>query len=122
MPLLKKSGVIYSIPGGDCPDAYVGETCQYLDKRLNSHKSDVRHNKDTTALACHVAELNHKFNFNDVSVLAYEKNNVKRKIREVVEIINNSKSINFKSDSGDMQTFYAHVISTSKSWLCACCL
>ena len=46
-------------------------------------------------------------------MLAYEKNDLRRKIREVVEIMNNKETVNFKSDSGDMYTINAHVITES---------
>lgn len=109
-PLLKNSGVIYSVPCSDCSGIYVGETEQYLSKRLSSHKSDVRHEKENTALASHAKIQSHSIDFDNVSILAREDNRKRRKIREVVEIIKEKNAVNFKSDSKDLFMFYSHVI------------
>ena len=54
-PLGKNSGVVYSIPCSACLATYVGETCQNLEVRLSTHKSDVLKRNDHTALAVHAS-------------------------------------------------------------------
>ena len=111
IPLQKRSEVIYSIPCCDCKGIYVGETSQYVRNRMYSHKSNVKNKDDnSTALACHVHTKGHEVNFGGVSILAYEKNTMRRKIREAVEIISCKEAINFRKDSEDMYTFYAHLL------------
>ena len=89
----------------------MGETEQHLKKRLASHRFDLNHvDKDSTALAAHKKHTGHEIDLSNVSVIAYESNFMRRKLREVVEIIRDKYTINFKSDSDDLHSFYAHVL------------
>ena len=111
---MKNSGLVYKIPCLDCAGVYVGETMQYLQKRVDAHKYDVRHpEKDSTALAEHSKNLSHRINFDKVSVLGKENNNIRRKIREVIEIMKEKNAVNYKTDSMEIFTFYAHLLRDS---------
>ena len=52
-------------------------------------------------------ETGHTFDFENTSILAYEGNTKKRKIRKVIEIINEKNSLNFKRDSEKLGAMYA---------------
>lgn len=93
---------------------YIGETLQYLSKRIYQHKYDVQKQSDETALASHVMETGHLFDFNRPKILASENNTRKRKIREAIEIIKHDNSINFKRDSENLSRAYASVINRIK--------
>lgn len=113
------SDLIYSIPCGDCSGHYVGETCQYLSKRIYQHKYDVRkiskesspNHLEGTALAQHAKITEHNFNFDKVSVLARENNSRKRKLREAIEIMKSKNAVNFKTDTDKLGTMYGTVIA-----------
>lgn len=111
VPLGKQSELVYHIPCSECPLSYIGETMQYLSKRLSQHKYDEKKGNDETALAKHAKETGHHFDFEKASILAYEKNNKKRKLREVAEIIKNKNTVNYKRDSEKMDTMYSSVIN-----------
>jgi len=94
----KRSDVIYRIPCGNCDSVYIGETSQYLSKRLRQHKHDVSSKNGKTALCQHVLDYAHTFKFDDTTVLANEEVSTKRKVRELIEINEEDKSVNYKSD------------------------
>lgn len=52
----------------------------------------------------------HNINFDNVSIIAKEENRKRRKIREVIEIKKEKKSINFESNSGELRTFDSHLL------------
>ena len=52
-PLLKISGVVYSISCSGCNGSHEGETSQLLGKWLSQHKGDQEKKNDHTALAYH---------------------------------------------------------------------
>ena len=96
--LFKNSGLIYRIPRLDCPDTYVGET--------NAHKSDINHpDIESTAFADHSKKVSHSINFEEISIIAREDNDGRRKIREILRIIKEKNSANFKSDSRNIKVF-----------------
>ena len=77
---------------------------QYLKNRLGQHTSDVKLKNEDTALCSHAVSLQHTFDFKKAMVLAHEENSEsskKRKIRETVEIIKDSNTINYKTDSNN---------------------
>ena len=92
----------------------MGETEQYLEKRISSHRYDLNHlEKESTALAHHKKNTGHDLDLESVSIITYENNRCRRKLREVIENIGNNKSFNFKTDSEELYTFYSHVLMNS---------
>jgi len=83
-----ETNLVYKIPCSDYNLCYVGESLQYLSSRVDQHKSDEKkHKKDLaksiiggTALAQHVRDYQHSFNFSQIKILAKEDNTKKTKI------------------------------------------
>lgn len=95
---------------------YIGQTKQYLSKRITAHKSECGEryrNKpscEKTALATHHFELDHVFDFNNVVVLDKERNQYKRNISEMIDIQSQLDSINYRKDVEGLSLVY-------KGWL-----
>ena len=109
----QNSGVVYSIPCSGCPGSYVGETRQPLKRRLSQHKNDIKNRKDHTALSRHALDSGHNFNFDEAKIVGREDNDKKRKILEVVNIIKNKKSVNFKTDTDGFAKVYSSIFHDS---------
>ena len=109
-PKEKNSGVVYEVPCSGCPKVYVGETSQLLKLRLSQHANDIQHQKRHTALADHSYETGHVFDFKDTKIVGYERNDKKRKLLEVVNIVKKKDAVNFKADSETLGTVYKYMI------------
>ncbi|XP_074112299.1 uncharacterized protein LOC141536002 [Cotesia typhae] len=85
----QKSELVYSIPCS-CGKAYVGQTKQYLSRRIYQHKyscqDKFRDKEDLTALALHHFQTGQVFNFDSVRIVDRESNFYKRNISEMVQI------------------------------------
>ena len=110
-----ESSLIYHIPCGICDMGYVGQTTQYLKKRINQHKNDCK-NKHThrTALVGHHMDTGHVFNFEEVRILDKENNKYKLNISEMIWIYKKEKTVNIKSDTNDLSKVYIGLINKSK--------
>lgn len=106
----KESNVVYKISCLDCPGQYVGQTKQYLNKRVYSHKYSIQCNDESTALSRHSKELNHHFDFNNVSILDRESNYKKRLIKEMINIKKEKNSINFRTDIQNLSILYNGIL------------
>ena len=72
----------YKIPCKDCPSVYFGETGRALSDRVKEHKRDIVNQKPESALASHVSQHNHRFDF-DESRLIFKSNSLAK--RHIVE-------------------------------------
>jgi hypothetical protein len=106
-PQNKKSNIIYQIPCDNCHGIYIGQTSQYLENRIKSHKYDKR---NETALTKHEKNQKHKFNYNNTKIIKTEKNTKKREFLEMVEIHRNKNSINDKKDINNLSKIYTAVL------------
>lgn len=106
-PQNKKSNIIYEIPCNDCNGVYIGQTSQYLENRIKSHKYD---KKNATALTNHENSEKHKFNFENTKIIGTECNNKKREILESIAIQKNQHTINDKKDVNNLSKIYLSVI------------
>lgn len=106
-PKNKRSNIVYKIPCNDCEGAYIGQTSQYLENRIKSHKYD---KKNATALSNHESKNNHSFNYNEVIILASEVNTKKREFLEMVEIKKEQNSINDKKDVCGLSKLYFNIL------------
>lgn len=104
---MKQSNVVYNIPCNDCNVCYVGQTTQYLKKRIEGHKY---HKKEVTALSHHTKEKQHKFNFDKVKILAREENQNKRHILEMIHIKQNKNTINNRTDISNLSSIYSNIL------------
>jgi hypothetical protein len=106
-----QSYLIYKINCLGCEKSYVGQTRQYLKKRIYQHETDCKPSKenddDKTALATHHFNgfPNHKFDFKNVKIIDKEKNGDKRNISEMVHI-KLSNSCNFRTDTNKLSSHY----------------
>ncbi|XP_015118562.1 uncharacterized protein LOC107042164 [Diachasma alloeum] len=89
IPLLPRSEVVYKIPC-ECDNCYIGQTRQRLGARIRQHRYDCAPRdllkKEKTALATHCFDKDHRFKFEDVSILDTESHWVKRNIAEMIHI------------------------------------
>ena len=67
--------IVYQFPCNDCNGIYIGQTSQYLENRIRSHRYD---RKNLTALTKHEEQKNHKFNSKDAKILKTENQQKKR--------------------------------------------
>lgn len=102
----KKSNVIYNIPCNICNFNYIGTTSRILNDRTTSHKSDIKLNKKSCALAQHSIEAEHKPNYPNIKILRKEKNISKRLFLEMVEINKSSNCVNKKTDIDNLSNIY----------------
>ena len=76
---------------------YIGQTKRQLDIRIKEHKRSIEFKTETTALAQHVAENNHGFDFDNIQVLEKETKTNKRLTLESLHIKKNiEKTVNKK--------------------------
>lgn len=103
-PPLKQKGV-YEIPCC-CEKTYIGETGRSVQVRLKEHIADEKYKRTKSALAEHTLETNHGILFDKTKLIHRENHYLKRKIKETIEIVKSSNSLN-KEDSYKL----------SKTWL-----
>jgi hypothetical protein len=106
-PKNKKSNIIYQIPCNDCDGVYIGQTSQYLENRLKSHKYD---KKNKTALTNHEHTKKHTFNYNNTKILKTESQTKKREFLEMVEIHKQKNAINDKKDVSNLNKIYIAIL------------
>lgn len=107
----KQTHVIYSIPCIDCNGIYIGQTKQYIENRIKAHKnSTLGKNRENTALKKHGEENNHKFDYENYSILDYEINEKKRLIKEMIYIKKETNSVNDRKDIQNLSNFYNDLI------------
>ena len=83
MPTEKKSGVVYCIPCGSCPQTYIGQAGRTLEQRLKEHEKAVRdENITTSALAEHVQKTGHPIEWTQTEVVHTCNRTVKRCLLE----------------------------------------
>ena len=73
---------IYEIPCRSCNGIYHGETGQGLNIRIKQHRRDIAEQKPHSALATHVREADHPFDFNKARIV-YPCSNTN--IRHIIE-------------------------------------
>lgn len=103
---------IYEIPCNNCDGKYIGQTMQYLHKRINQHKNSVKHvtNCNETALSKHAKTEHHNFNFEQTKIIDKEQNNKSRMFLEMIHIKRNKNSINDRTDIQELSKIYNNVI------------
>ena len=104
---IKKSNVVYSLKCHDCDRNYVGQTSTVLRDRITRHKSDIRHQKNSCALAEHVLINDHNIVFLNVKVINTENNYNKRAFLEMVEIFLDENCLNKRRDIEDLSIIYS---------------
>ncbi len=116
------TGVVYLITCLDQDTKYIGETIQRLSTRTGQHENDCseanlnKRNKNRTALATHVKETGHKFDFNLVKILKRERNKSKLQIQEVIQIImHEGETCNFTSDAVVIGPAYGNLLTKYKA-------
>lgn len=107
----KFSNIIYKIDCTQCDASYIGQTKQYLEKRLKQHKNDIKtNNLNSTALSKHALEQLHHFNFDNAKVLAFENDFIKKNVLEMINIKKFPYTINFREDTNNLSNVYNNLI------------
>ncbi|CAG5084846.1 Protein of unknown function [Cotesia congregata] len=111
-PLGQASELVYKIPCS-CGKSYVGQTRQYLSKRLHQHRysceEKFRSKEDRTALANHHFLTGHNFDFDGVKIVDREGNWFKRNISEMVHICL-SDTVNWRTNTDRLSKVYIGLI------------
>lgn len=103
--------VVYRVNCMNCDKFYIGETGRLLKTRLIEHDKSVINQKLVSALAIHSIDLDHNFNFNEVSIVCRESDIFIRKMKESLHILKNrSCVVNFKVDTENNVKYYSNLI------------
>lgn len=111
-----KSNVVYKIPCS-CNKVYIGQTSQYIKKRIAQHKLDCRAvnvlKENKTALAAHHFDLGHNFYFENVKLLDSERVHLKKNISEMIQITLHD-TVNYRTDTQNLNTAYNQILDLYK--------
>ena len=105
-----QTNLVYCIPCGDCGEVYVGMTSQRFGRRLAQHRLDVERGRETTALSAHAKNIGHTVDFNNASILTYEKYWNKRAFKEMCFIKAKNNTFNFRKDLESLSPIYHNII------------
>ena len=108
IPRDQRKGAIYKITCG-CSQQYIGETLRPFQTRIKEHKVAChKGEQNKSAVAEHRFKCDKDIEWDNVTVLDYESNFRKRKIKEAMEIQENSTSPGFgmNRDTG----FFVHPV------------
>ena len=107
------SNVVYCLTC-DCGAKYVGQTSQFLSKRIQQHQASLRRlrtdklqSSENTGVTQHISENpEHNILFDDVKIIEKESKYPKRLFKEAVHIRKTRQTMNLQKDTMD------HVVST----------
>lgn len=103
----KQCGVVYHIKCNDCDNTYVGETARSLGTRMKEHQSRSVNN---SAVKEHCHNAGHSFTMENVKILGKESHDIKRKVKEAIQIKRKKPSLN--RDGGlELPPVYHHLFS-----------
>jgi hypothetical protein len=107
IPLPQQSNLVYEVKC-ECNMVYVGQTKQYLKKRMENHsKAIAKKDEGHSALATHAIQTRHKVDFQGVKVIGREKSFGKRFVLEMIEIRKRRpQALNKQVDSQNLGTSY----------------
>jgi len=113
--ILYKSDIVYKIDCMNCQKCYIGQTSQWLRNRLRQHKGDCtdknKYKLNKTGLSQHRFFENHVFNFDNVKILASERQYNKRLVKEMIFIKINANNVNLRIDSDGLSVAYDSLLS-----------
>ena len=78
----EKTNVVYEISCRDCDQVYIGQTSRQLQQRVSEHQRAVRLQDHLSLLYQHSNQHTHTMNFENVKILASEKNDSSRVLLE----------------------------------------
>lgn len=115
IPTLQKIDTIYKT-NCSCNVCYIGQTNQYLNKRLQQHISDGRLAPHKCSLAAHQNKYpSHTINYTNPQILAIEHNLQKRLFLEVCYISEfKETSCNSNTDLHNLTSIYANLLHIKK--------
>ncbi|KAI4461480.1 atp-binding cassette abc transporter-related [Holotrichia oblita] len=106
-----QSNVVYKLDCKDCNKCYIGQTKQYLKKRIYNHQYTATHNVTAeTALSKHSKDRRHNFDFQNTKILKKENNYKKRLIYEMIYIKKDENAVNFRTDIDNLSVIYNNLI------------
>ena len=82
----RQQSVVYSIPCGGYSAVYYGETARGMERRLEEHRSDLRHHRTTNSLVLHAEEHGHLPRLENSEALHTKLERKKRKLVEAANI------------------------------------
>lgn len=108
----KTTHTVYEIPCNNCQNIYIGQSQQYLKKRIDSHKYT---KNASTALSKHSQKTGHKFNFQNTKILTIEPNYNKRIIKEMIMIQKKGNTVNDRSEIEGLSRIYRPLIEKNRT-------
>lgn len=107
IPKEMRSGLVYQLNCLDCDETYIGETKQYVSKRMYDHSyhiqiGDTKH----SGAVSHSSSLNHKIDFENFNILTMENNTQKRRILEAINIKKHKSSMNIQEECISLDNVY----------------
>ena len=106
------TGVVYSVPCGECDAVYIGETGRSLLTRQKEHQSSVRLSKpEKSALAEHAHETGHGISWNNIKIIGKESRWHQRKWLESWHIASHNDSITNRDSGRILPSTYMPLIN-----------
>jgi len=103
---MSQSNLVYRIDCLDCNNCYIGETKQYLHKRIYQHEYHVRKkNANHSGLCKHSIEQDHTFSFNEAKILHKSPQYNKRITLESLYIHKHSNNVNIQNEIPGLNIF-----------------
>lgn len=112
----QQCNVVYEIPckgtnNEKCHQIYIGTTKRSLQTRLAEHETDIKKNKNTTAIAQHMLEHGHEPDFESTKILDIENKQNRRMTLESLRIRQKAnKTMNTKEDIDKISANYNSIL------------
>lgn len=110
-PIENCSSVCYKVSCKDCNGEYIGETRQYLHKRIKQHQyHSKKKNGNHSGLTQHAVQTGHNIDWTNYNIIAKESNTFKRKLKEAILIKKSPNNFNIQTDSYFIDNAYNNFI------------
>ena len=107
--------VVYQICCQNCNKYYIGQTSTQIKYRIYEHNRDCNNRNDKSALALHVKNSQHNFDFTNFKILDIENNQQRRLFSEMWHIHKNDNNLNRQFDTLELKDSYKNLIKIKKN-------
>ncbi|KAJ8680705.1 hypothetical protein QAD02_016492 [Eretmocerus hayati] len=103
----EKTHVVYQLNCLECPKSYIGQTKQFLKKRISQHRNNINNrSQQPNVLTLHRLEDGHEFDWENPRILDTEQHYNKRLISEMFRIQLERDSLNIREDTKKLNSLY----------------